>query len=100
MNQAILGGTGVYKLFDDEERVMVDTRCGPAEVDLWINYRADIWNLRDPGIEFVRAGSGPGPGSRDLPSLCTALLRGPLQAADGQDLLHRARGTAGQREAP
>lgn len=83
MNQAIIGGTGVYKLFDDKESITVDTRYGPAEVDLVtidgfrfaflprhgrghsvpphkINYRANIQALKDLGIEFVYATAAVG----------------------------------------
>lgn len=83
MNQAIIGGTGVYKLFDDKESVTVDTRYGPAEVDLVtidgfrfaflprhgrghsvpphkINYRANIQALKDLGIQFIFATAAVG----------------------------------------
>ncbi len=83
MNQAIIGGTGVYKLFDDKESVTVDTRYGSAEIDLVtidgyrfaflprhgrghsvpphrINFRANIQALRSLGIEFVYATTAVG----------------------------------------
>ncbi len=83
MNQAIIGGTGVYKLFDDKESVTLKTKYGPAEVDLVtidgfrfaflprhgrghsvpphrINYRANIRALRDLGIEFILATAAVG----------------------------------------
>ena len=76
MNQAIIGGTGVYKLFDDMESVTMETLYGPAEIDIVdidscrfaflprhgrghtlpphrINYRANIQALKDLGIEYV-----------------------------------------------
>ena len=83
MNQAIIGGTGVYKLFDDKESVTVETKYGPAEVDLVridgfqfvflprhgrshsvpphrINYRANIQALKDLGIRFIYATAAVG----------------------------------------
>ncbi|HSV56205.1 MAG TPA: MTAP family purine nucleoside phosphorylase, partial [Magnetospirillaceae bacterium] len=83
MNQAIIGGTGIYKLFDQLESRAVETPYGSVQVDIAeidgiaiaflprhgrdhsipphrINYRANILALRELGVEYVYATAAVG----------------------------------------
>lgn len=83
MNKAIIGGTGVYKLFDDKRSIRTETKYGVAEIDIvtiegqelafiprhgrnhtlaphQLNYRANIQGLKDLGVQFIFATAAVG----------------------------------------
>lgn len=76
----IIGGSGFYSLFDDAERIAIDTPYGPPSASIavgtvsgvpvaflprhgvnhefpphMINYRANLWALRETGVRWVIA---------------------------------------------